>query len=90
MYLYFKNKNALLLAVVGKFYERLTKSAEEGVKDIQDSYERLEFLARHHLVSCLGEWRMTWSNTRSYDTKSPTCRQKPMPWKRTSTRSAGW
>ncbi len=58
VYLYFKNKNALLLAVVGKFYERLTKSAEEGVKDIQDSYERLEFLARHHLVSCLGEWRI--------------------------------
>lgn len=58
VYLYFKNKNALLLAVVGKFYKQLTKGAAEGIQDIRDTHKRLEFLARHHLVSCLSEWRI--------------------------------
>lgn len=56
LYLYFKNKNALLGAVVGAFYERLTAGAAEGVAMRQTTGDRLAFLARHHLTSCLQEW----------------------------------
>ncbi len=58
IYLYFKNKEALLHAVVGAFYERLTASAEEGVHGLSDTRKQLEFLARHHMISCLSEWRI--------------------------------
>jgi AcrR family transcriptional regulator len=56
LYLYFKNKSALLCAVVGAFYERLTAGAAEGVASRQTTEDRLAFLARHHLQSCLKEW----------------------------------
>jgi len=56
LYLYFKNKSALLGAVVGAFYERLTAGAAEGVALRQSTADRLAFLARHHLTSCLQEW----------------------------------
>jgi len=56
LYLYFKNKNALLGAVVGAFYERLTERAANGVMEYPTTAERLAFLARHHLQSCLNEW----------------------------------
>jgi TetR/AcrR family fatty acid metabolism transcriptional regulator len=56
LYLYFKNKSALLGAVVGAFYERLTAGAAEGVALRQTTGDRLAFLARHHLTSCLQEW----------------------------------
>lgn len=56
LYLYFKNKSALLSAVVGAFYQRLTAGAAEGVAQRQTTEDRLAFLARHHLQSCLQEW----------------------------------
>ena len=56
IYLYFKNKNALLGAVVGAFYARLTEGAAAGVMDCASTIDRLSFLARHHLKSCLDEW----------------------------------
>jgi len=56
LYLYFKNKSALLSAVVGAFYGRLTAGALEGVADREGTDERIMFLARHHLHSCLQEW----------------------------------
>ena len=56
LYLYFKNKNALLGAVVGAFYDRLTAGAAEGVARREATEDRLAFLARHHLQSCLEEW----------------------------------
>lgn len=58
VYLYFKNKNALLLAVIGRFYQELTKGAEDGIKDIRDTYARLTFLANHHIQRCLADWRI--------------------------------
>jgi AcrR family transcriptional regulator len=58
IYLYFRNKEALLHEVVGAFYERLTASAEEGVHGVADTRGQLEFLARHHMISCLSEWRI--------------------------------
>jgi TetR/AcrR family fatty acid metabolism transcriptional regulator len=56
LYLYFKNKSALLGAVVGAFYDRLTAGAAKGVDLLQATDERLAFLARHHLACCLQEW----------------------------------
>jgi len=58
LYLYFKNKSALLGAVVGAFYGRLTAGALEGVSDRKGTDERITFLARHHLRSCLQEWAL--------------------------------
>ena len=56
LYLYFKNKSALLGAVVGAFYVRLTAGAVEGIAAREATEERLAFLARHHLQYCLQEW----------------------------------
>jgi AcrR family transcriptional regulator len=56
LYLYFKNKSALLGAVVGAFYERLTAGAAEGVALRHVTEDRLTFLVQHHLQSCLREW----------------------------------
>ncbi len=58
VYLYFKNKNALLLAVIGRFYQELTRGAEEGIQDLDDTYARLKFLANHHIERCLADWRI--------------------------------
>lgn len=66
VYLYFKNKQALLQAVTSAFYEQLTEGAAEGVADTGDTFERLEFLARHHLVNCLDEWPMLELTMRLY------------------------
>ena len=56
LYLYFKNKGALLGAVVGAFYGRLTAGAVEGIGEREATEDRLAFLALHHLQSCLQEW----------------------------------
>lgn len=58
IYLYFKNKHALLQAVVERFYEGLTEAAQNGVRDIGDTFECLRFLAAHHLINCIREWRI--------------------------------
>lgn len=58
VYLYFKNKNALLEAVIAAFYMRLTEDAQEGVRGLQGTFERFEFLARHHLTQCMAEWHI--------------------------------
>ncbi len=58
VYTYFENKNALLFAVAVEFYDRLTRDAAAGIKDIFDTYERLQFLARHHLERVSKEWQM--------------------------------
>ncbi len=58
IYLYFKNKNALLEAVVGRFYRRLTEGAARGVASLDGTRSQLEFLARHHLEHCLADWRI--------------------------------
>ena len=56
LYLYFKNKSALLAAVVGAFYGRLTAGAIQGVASRDSTNDRLTFLANHHLECCFAEW----------------------------------
>ncbi len=58
VYLYFENKNALLMAVATEFYGRLTDDAAEGIKGLEETVERLEFLARHHFDRVSQEWSM--------------------------------
>ena len=48
VYLYFENKNALLFAVAADIYARLTADADRGVQQIEDTGERLRFLANLH------------------------------------------
>ncbi len=56
LYLYFRNKHALLGAVVGAFYARLTEGAQAGVAARDTTEGRLGFLAHHHLRCCFEEW----------------------------------
>jgi len=56
LYLYFRNRNALLAAVVGSFYARMTETAEAGILERPTTLDRLTFLARHHLECCMEEW----------------------------------
>ena len=58
LYLYFRNKNALLAAVVSSFYARLTETAEAGILEPATTSDRLAFLALHHLKSYLEEWQI--------------------------------
>ena len=58
IYLYFKNKKALLHAVVARFYAGLTEVARSGVRSQPDPFDRLRFLAEHHIRSCIAEWRI--------------------------------
>lgn len=58
VYLYFKNKNALLEAVIARFYTKLTEGAQSGVQAHDDTFERLAFLARHHVNECMAQWHI--------------------------------
>ena len=58
VYLYFRNKRALLDAVIEQFYENLTDGAKAGVEKTADTFDRFEFLAKHHLTQCLAELKI--------------------------------
>lgn len=58
VYVYFENKNALLIAVLAEFYAELTAKAATGVQAIPDTFGRLEFLARNHLESLAPIWHV--------------------------------
>lgn len=58
IYLYFRNKDALLGGVIARFYADLTESAASGVQQFDQTMDRLRFLASHHLKRCLEEWRI--------------------------------
>ncbi len=46
---YFATKNVLLQGILDDFYDRLIESAQEGMRDVMGTRERLLFLARTHL-----------------------------------------
>ena len=50
---YFNTKNALLLAILDEFYEKLTESARSGMQEIVNTRERLLFMAQNHLRALL-------------------------------------
>jgi TetR/AcrR family fatty acid metabolism transcriptional regulator len=64
-YLYFRNKQAVLSAVLTDFYQRLTAGAREGLRDNSslESREKLQFLAGHHMRYVLGDWKLMLLST---------------------------
>ncbi|TDG15760.1 TetR/AcrR family transcriptional regulator [Seongchinamella unica] len=46
---YFATKNVLLQAILDNFYAELIESAQEGIRKIMGTRDRLLFLARNHL-----------------------------------------
>ncbi len=66
IYLYFKNKQALLQAVVERFYAGLTEAAQTGARGHDGTFECLRFLAAHHLINCIRAWRILEMATALY------------------------
>lgn len=56
VYIYFKNKQALLMAAVSDFYAELTRDAEAAVQASEETETRLAALARLHFGRVLREW----------------------------------
>jgi len=52
---YFGSKNDLLLAILDAFYEELERSAREGIADILDTRERLQFVAENHVQALVAK-----------------------------------
>jgi AcrR family transcriptional regulator len=46
---YFSTKNALLQAILDDFYAQLIESAQEGIREVMGTRERLLLLAKNHL-----------------------------------------
>lgn len=67
VYTYFETKQALLLRVVGAFYEALIADVESGLRAIRGAEDRLRFLIARHLqvyVQDLGMCRLILSEIR--------------------------
>jgi TetR/AcrR family fatty acid metabolism transcriptional regulator len=58
LYLYFKNKEDLVRAVLAQFYAELTEAAQIGVEEREDVKAKLIFLARHHMREIIANWRL--------------------------------
>jgi AcrR family transcriptional regulator len=56
VYLYFRNKQALLMAAVSDLYTQLTREAEAAVRDMPETEARLAALARLHFIRVCEEW----------------------------------
>lgn len=56
VYLYFKNKQALLMAAVSDFYAELTRDAESAVAQSLDTGSQVLSLARLHFGRVFDEW----------------------------------
>ena len=58
VYLYYKNKQDLLAAVVGRFWTHLTLGAEAAIQPDAATREQLEQLGRYHLNSILEQFEV--------------------------------
>tara|TARA_R110002096_G_scaffold1027_8_gene5441 strand:- start:1372 stop:2073 length:702 start_codon:yes stop_codon:yes gene_type:complete len=58
LYLYFRNKHALMLGVVAEHWSELTRGAHASLRDQRGYFERVEALARYHLTSMIGKWKL--------------------------------
>ena len=52
---YFGTKNVLLQAILDNFYGELIESAQDGMREIMGTRERLLFLARNHLRALMDQ-----------------------------------
>lgn len=58
LYLYFRNKHALMLGVVAEHWSELTRSAHASLRDQSGYFEKVEALARYHLTSMISKWKL--------------------------------
>jgi len=58
LYLYFKNKEDLVRAVLARFYAQLTETAQQDVDKKETTTAKMRFLARHHMREIIKNWRL--------------------------------
>ncbi len=58
LYLYFKNKTALMMAVVAAHWARITRGAEASVEGVDGFFAQLEAHARYHMAMICADWRL--------------------------------
>ena len=58
LYLYFKNKNALMAAVASAHWRRITAEAQRSIIGVNDCFDRLEAHARYHLGMMVKDWQL--------------------------------
>ncbi|GHF31157.1 fatty acid metabolism regulator protein [Kordiimonas sediminis] len=68
LYLYFKNKRAILQAVVADHWEQLTVGAREAVEGQTETFDKLEALTTFHLRAVIADWSLLMLGTRLWAT----------------------
>lgn len=58
LYLYHRNKQELLNAVVGHFWSNLTAGAEQAIDHTQSTFQQLHNLASYHLNAMLSQFEL--------------------------------
>lgn len=58
LYLYHRNKQELLNAVVGHFWSNLTAGAQQAIDDSHTTFQQLDSLARYHLNALLSQFEL--------------------------------
>lgn len=58
LYLYYKNKNAIVKAVVADHWRQITEGAKDALSGREDSFAQLEALANYHLTMMVKHWRV--------------------------------
>lgn len=66
IYLYFKNKHALMQAVVAEHWREITRGAQAAVSEAGAFEDRVEALARYHLATMVREWKLIELNFALY------------------------
>ena len=58
LYLYYKNKNAIVKAVVTDHWRQITDAARSAISQHNDSFAQLQALADYHLAMLVKHWRV--------------------------------
>jgi len=58
LYLYYKNKNAIVKAVVADHWRQITNEAQTALSKSGDSFSQLQALAQYHLTMMVKHWRV--------------------------------
>lgn len=58
LYLYYKNKNAIVKAVVADHWQHITEGAQTALSEADDSFSQLQALAEYHLTTMVKHWRV--------------------------------
>lgn len=58
LYLYYKNKNAIVGAVLQHYWQGATDRARQAIAPYKTANERLEVFSQHHLSNLISEWHV--------------------------------